>query len=86
MDDLLIFGSHIDAVNKVKNLLRQNFDMKDLGKADLILGTKITRTSDGFALDQSHYIEKLLRKYKYFDCKPVSSPYDPSVKLFKKYW
>ena len=83
VDDLLIFGSHIDAVNKVKNFLRKNFDMKDLGKADLILGTKITRTSDGIALDQSHYIEKLLRKYNYFDCKPVCSPYDPSVKLFK---
>ena len=83
VDDLLIFGSHIDAVNKVKNLLRQNFDMKDLREADLILGTKITRTSDGIALDQSHYIEKLLRKYNYFDCKPVCSPYDPSVKLFK---
>ena len=26
VDDLLIFGSHIDAVNKVKILLRQNFD------------------------------------------------------------
>ena len=83
MDDLLIFGSHIDAINKIKNLLRQNFDMKDLGVADLILETKITRTSDGIALDQSHYIEKLLRKYNYFDCKLVCSPYDPSVKLFK---
>ena len=83
VDDLLIFGSHIDAINKVKNLIRQNFDMKDLGEADLILRTKITRTSDGIALDQSHYIEKLLRKYNYFDCKPVCSPYDPSVKLFK---
>ena len=67
VDDLLIFGSHIDVVNKVKNLLRQNFEMKDLGEADLILGTKITRISDGIALDQSHYIEKLLRKYNYFD-------------------
>ena len=83
VDDLLIFGSHIDAVNKVKNLLRQNFDMKDLGEADLIRGSKITRTSDGIALNQSHYIEKLLRKYNYFDCKPVCPPYDPSVKLFK---
>ena len=83
VDNLLIFGSHIDAVNKVKNFLRQHFDMKDLGEADLILGTKITRTSDGIALDQSRYIENLLCKYNYFDCKPVCSPYDPSVKLFK---
>ena len=34
-------------------------------------------------MDQSHYVEKILRKYNYFDCKPASTPYDPSVKLFK---
>jgi len=34
-------------------------------------------------LDQSHYVEKILRKYNYFDSKPASTPYDPSVKLFK---
>ncbi|XP_040868812.1 secreted RxLR effector protein 161-like [Glycine max] len=25
----------------------------------------------------------MLKKYDYFDCKPASTPYDPSVKLFK---
>ena len=34
-------------------------------------------------MDQSHYIEKVLKKYNYFDCKPASTPFDPSVKLFK---
>ena len=34
-------------------------------------------------MDQSHYVDKILRKYNYFDCKPASTPYDPSVKLFK---
>ena len=33
VDDLLIFGSHIDVVNKVKNLLRQNFDPVTLEEA-----------------------------------------------------
>ncbi|KAM1925822.1 hypothetical protein ACFX13_033067 [Malus domestica] len=54
-----------------------------LGEASVILGLKITRSEHGFSLDQSHYIEKLLRKYNYFDCKPACTPYDPSVKLFK---
>ncbi|CAB4282562.1 unnamed protein product [Prunus armeniaca] len=57
--------------------------MKDLGDANVILGIKITRSEKGFSLDQSHYIEKINKKYNYFDCKPTCTPYDPSVKSFK---
>lgn len=83
VDDLLIFGSNLNAITDVKSLLCHNFDMKDLGEADVILGIKITRTDNGISLNQSHYVEKILRKYNYFDCKPASTPCDPSVKLFK---
>ena len=34
-------------------------------------------------MDQSHYVEKILRKYKYFDCKHACTTYDPGEKLFK---
>ncbi|TYJ96983.1 Retrovirus-related Pol polyprotein from transposon TNT 1-94 [Cucumis melo var. makuwa] len=64
-------------------MLSANFDIKDLGEADVILGIKITRTENGIFLDQSHYIEKILKKYNYFDSKPAYTPYDSSVKLFK---
>ncbi|GAU26739.1 hypothetical protein TSUD_317370 [Trifolium subterraneum] len=83
VDDMLIFGSNLSAVNNVKSLLGNNFDMKDLGEASVILGIKFTRSEKGISLDQSHYVEKILKKYGYFDCKPACTPYDPSVKLFK---
>ena len=57
--------------------------MEDLGETGVILGIKITRSIEEISLDQSHYIEKILKKYDYFDCKPASTPYDRSVKLFK---
>ncbi|MCI46089.1 gag-pol polyprotein, partial [Trifolium medium] len=41
--------------------------MKDLGEANVILGIKITRSEKGISLDQSHYVEKVLKKYGYFD-------------------
>jgi hypothetical protein len=82
VDDLLIFGSNIDVINTTKTLLKNNFDMKDLGEANVILGMKITRTSNGIFIDQFHYIEKILKKYKFFDYKPVNTPFDPSVHLF----
>lgn len=83
VDDLLICGSSLDLIVETKSLLSQNFDMKDLGEANVILGMKITRTESGITLDQSHYIEKILKRYNYFDRRPACTPSDPQVKLLK---
>ena len=78
-----LFGSNIHVINLVKSLLSANFDMKDLGETSVILGIKITRSEKRISLDQSYYIEKILKKYNYLDCKYANTPYDHSVKLFK---
>ena len=83
VDDMLIFGSNLHIINDVKSMLSADFDMKDLGKTDVILGIKITKTENGIFLYQSHYIEKILKKYNYFNSKPTCTPYNSSVKLFK---
>ena len=49
----------------------------------MIIGIKITTTSNGLKLSQEHYVEKILRKFEHFDCKPMSTPYDPSSQLKK---
>ena len=54
---------------KKKKMLKNHFDMKDLGEANFILGMKITKTCDEIFLDQSHYVEKILRKYSFHDKK-----------------
>ncbi|KAI5388393.1 hypothetical protein KIW84_074186 [Lathyrus oleraceus] len=41
--------------------------MKYLGEASVTLDIKITRSEQGISLDQSHYVEKILKKYNYFD-------------------
>ncbi|GKA82497.1 zinc finger, CCHC-type containing protein [Tanacetum coccineum] len=53
----------------------------DMGEADVILGIKIKHESNGIVIYQSHYIEKALRKFNYFDRTPVSTPMDTSEKL-----
>jgi hypothetical protein len=82
VDDLLIFGSNLYFINETKNMLRSHFDVKDLGEANFILGMKITKKCDGKYLNQSHYIEKILKKYNFLDCKHVATPFDSSVHLF----
>ena len=46
MDDMLIFGTSLLQVKKVKDYLSSVFKMKDMGEADVILGIKIIRSND----------------------------------------
>ena len=66
-------------INDIKYFLSQNFDMKDVGQADLILNTKILKNDDGYDLSQSHYIEKIFEKFYDLNCQPVFTPYDPNM-------
>jgi hypothetical protein len=58
IDDMLIFGTCLDVVNKVKTFLCQSFDMKDMGEADVILNIKLIKGENVITLMQSHYVEK----------------------------
>ena len=78
VDNMLIFRTNLQVVIKTKSFLRSKFDMKDLGEAEVILGMKISRTLDGLNLSQEHYVEKIIRRFEHFDCKPVSAPNDPT--------
>ncbi|GJX79205.1 zinc finger, CCHC-type containing protein [Tanacetum coccineum] len=61
--------------------MKTRFSMKDMGEADVILGIRIKHESNGIAISQSYYIEKVLKKFNYFDYTPVSTPMDTSEKL-----
>ncbi|GJU83896.1 hypothetical protein Tco_1291442 [Tanacetum coccineum] len=52
-----------------------------MGEVDVILGIRIKHKSNGIEISQSHYIEKVLKKFNYFDFTPVSTPMDTSEKL-----
>ena len=47
VNDMLILEINIEVIKSTKRMLSNNFDMKDLGVADVILGIKIIRTPDG---------------------------------------
>jgi hypothetical protein len=84
VDDILIFGSSFKVIEEVKKFLSSNFEMKDLGEADVFLNIKLLREGDGgVTLLQSHYMEKVLSRFGFSDCQPAPTPYDPSVLLRK---
>jgi hypothetical protein len=67
-------------IKEVKDLLSNNFEMKDLGEADVILNVKLLREGNGgITLLQSHYGKNVLSHFGFSDCQPTPTPYDPSV-------
>ncbi|GJY00152.1 zinc finger, CCHC-type containing protein [Tanacetum coccineum] len=81
VDDMLIFGTNQTQVDKTKEFLSSNFSMKDMGEADVILGIRIKRENKGLTITQSHYIEKISKKFNCEGCGPVSTPMEAGIKL-----
>ncbi|KAL0309013.1 UNVERIFIED_CONTAM: Retrovirus-related Pol polyprotein from transposon RE2 [Sesamum radiatum] len=55
----------------------------DMGEADVILDIKLIRSTDGIAISQSHYVEKIIEKFGYQNSRIAKMPYDSFVALFK---
>ena len=57
--------------------------MKDLGVAKVILGMTISRKSNELVLSQSHFVKKVLEKFKKYDDSPVRTLVDVNLHLTK---
>ena len=82
VDDVMIFASNATMCTKLKSELQRHFKMKDLGEAKSLLGMNITRAEDGsVSIDQSRYINDIIRRFNMGDCHPAKTPMDPNQKL-----
>ena len=87
VDDMLIAGSDMKEISKLKKQMSKEFEMKDLGPARQILGMSITRNKkDGsLTLSQEKYIGKVLERFKMNDetTKPRNTLLGSHLKLTK---
>ena len=86
VDDMLIAGSNMVEINKLKRQMSEEFEMKDLGEAKQILDMSISRDrSDGnLKLSQEKYIGKILNKFSLQDAKVRSTPLGSHFKLTRE--
>jgi len=82
VDDVLWVGEHADIIQAKQELGRQ-FPLKDLGPADFFLGMKILRqpAQNKITLLQDQYIETVMKRFRFEDAYPVSTPMDPGNRL-----
>ncbi|GKA48495.1 zinc finger, CCHC-type containing protein, partial [Tanacetum coccineum] len=74
-------GDLDEEVDLTKEFLSSRFSMKDMREAEVILSIRNKHESNEITISQSYYIEKVLNKFNYFDCTPVSTPMDTSEKM-----
>ncbi|KAK9200365.1 hypothetical protein WN944_015562 [Citrus x changshan-huyou] len=83
VDDMLVAGPNKDQVQELKAQLAREFEMKDLGPANKILGMQIHRDRNNrkIWLSQKNYLKKILRPFNMQDCKSISTPLPINFKL-----
>ena len=83
VDDMLIVSNSDKMITFNKNILNLRFDIKDLELANVILGIKIKRTSNGLILGQSHYVDNILGKFDKDNSGIARTPVDVTLHFSK---
>lgn len=86
IDDLMILARNIMEMKSVKDSLKLQFKMKDMGELHYYVGICIVQDvkNKQIYLHQGQYTEKMREKYGQTEAKPVSTPADLNVKLQKE--
>ena len=83
VDDLLIISNDREAKKLLKINLSKEIKIKDMGEIHHYLGMKITRDRDKgiIKVNQTKYIENLLKRFNMDNCHGVFTPLDPNQDL-----
>ena len=80
--DDIIFGSTKPSLCKKKfDLMTKEFEMSLIGELKFFLGLQIIQASKGIFINQSKYINELLKKYQMENLKPINAPMGTSTNL-----
>ena len=73
---MLVAGPNKDRIQELKAQLAREFEMKDLGPKNKILGMQIhqDRNNKKIWLSQKNYLKKILRRFNMQDCESISTP------------
>jgi hypothetical protein len=80
VDDIIVIGPKKE---ELLSMIKKDFKIKDLGKAQHVLGMKITHNKGSIRIDQEHYVKALVTKYNMEDAKTYGTPMQSNIKLEK---
>ena len=81
VDDILIVGNDLSAINNFKTMLTHHFQIKDLGKLKYFLGLEVTHYPTGIFLNQRKYAFDILADNGHLGTRPTTFPMEQNLKL-----
>ncbi|TYK09500.1 gag/pol protein [Cucumis melo var. makuwa] len=86
VDDILLVGNDVGYLTDIKKWLATQFQMKDFGDAQYVLGIQIVRNRKNrtLAMSRASYIDKMLSRYKMQNSKKGLLPYRYGIHLSKE--
>jgi hypothetical protein len=81
VNDLIIIGDNDVDISNLKKLLKQKFEMKDLGELHYFFDIELIQFPKGIWLLQRQYALNKLSEYGMTGYKPISIPLEQNVKL-----
>ncbi|GAU39942.1 hypothetical protein TSUD_149520 [Trifolium subterraneum] len=81
VDDIILSGTSLDEIDRIKAILDTNFKIKYLGVVKYFLGLEVAHSKEGISISQRKYCLDLLKDSGLLGSKLASTPLDPSIKL-----
>ena len=81
VDDIVLTGNDIMAINRITIFMDQTFKIKDLGTLKFFLGMEVARSQQGIHLCQRKYVLDILSDSGMLACHPTSKPMDCTTHL-----
>nr|GEZ47101.1 putative ribonuclease H-like domain-containing protein [Tanacetum cinerariifolium] len=83
VDDIIFGSTKKELCTEFEVLMHDKFQMSSLGELTFFLGLQVKQKSHGIFISQDKYIDEILRKFKYKDVQPASTPMDKEKALLK---
>ena len=81
VDDLLLFASSEQLMQRMKNDIRSQWETTDMGDPSKIEGIEITQTEDSITISQQKYVEAILMREHMENANLVATPLDLNIKI-----
>jgi hypothetical protein len=81
VDDILIFGPDKPSCIQVYDSLSQHFKINNLGPVKSFLGINVIRNNGTISINQSGYIDRMLKRFNLTNATPTRTPLNPSLPL-----
>ncbi|KAG8481275.1 hypothetical protein CXB51_026107 [Gossypium anomalum] len=81
VDDIILTGDDSIEIERLKEFLSLEFQLKDLGNLRYFLGMEVARSKAGISISERKYVLDLLSEVGLLGCKPAETPMEPNLKL-----